>query len=127
RAKNWGPAVWEASEGTHREMTLTALALGAVDGAAHVMIAIDATWWRRVDDEARFRGAVLAALDLPTEQLTVSLSHTHAGPVLCRADSHLEGGELIGEYLDFLTATAIDAARDALATRRGARIEWALG
>lgn len=127
RAKNWGPAVWEASEGTHRAMTLTAIAFGSADGSAHLLIAVDATWWRRVDDEWRFRGAVLDALGLSAEQLTVTLSHTHAGPVLCRADSHLTGGELIGGYLDSLSSAAIDAGREALAGRAEARIEWATG
>ncbi len=127
RAKNWGPAVWEASEGTDRPMTLTAVAFGSAEGADHVLVAVDATWWRRVDDEWAFRGAVLEALGLSAEQLTVSLSHTHSGPVLCRADAHLTGGELIGDYLDTLTATAIDAVREALSGRQQARIEWATG
>src|SRR5690554_7234312 len=70
RAKNWGPATWEAAEGIHRPMTLTAMALGSAEGALHVMIDIDATWWRRVDDEQRFRGAILEALELAPEFLT---------------------------------------------------------
>ncbi|QYH36365.1 hypothetical protein [Salinibacterium sp. M195] len=127
RARNWGPAEWDRSEGTHLPMTLTALAFGSSTGHDHVSIAVDATWWRRVDDEWAFRGAVLEAVGLRPEQLTISLSHTHAGPVLCRADEDLPGGELIGAYLDTLAEAAIEAAREALANRQSGRIEWVEG
>ncbi len=127
RAKNWGPAVWEASEGVHRPMTLTAMAFGSGEGSTQVLVAIDATWWRRVEDERAFREAVLAATGVQPHQLMVALSHTHAGPVLCRADGHLPGGEFIGGYLDSLTAAAIEAVSEALSTGDQARVEWATG
>ncbi|MFJ4107503.1 hypothetical protein [Oerskovia enterophila] len=165
RARNWGPADWNASRGTHRAMTLTAIALaeeqapgsgvsparrtpdgaprpasGSVpDGAAHpertgaprtdplVMITVDATWWRRVDDERGVRDAVLAGLGLPPERLLISLSHTHAGPVLCSHDADLEGGELVPAYLERLAAQAVDAGREAVATLAPATLEWTTG
>lgn len=126
RAKNWGPADWEAAEGTHREMTLTALAVSG-PGGTHVMITADGTWWRRVADEWGVRGRVLEGLGLAPEQLTLSLSHTHAGPVLCAADAHLEGGDLIPGYLDALAAAAIEAGAEALAEAAPGRIEWVTG
>jgi hypothetical protein len=162
RARNWGPADWNASRGTHRAMTLTAIALaqetpgdasscstpdGAAhpeqvrtpDGAAHpeptaaprveplVMITVDATWWRRVDDERGVRDVVLAGLGLPPERLLVSLSHTHAGPVLCSHDADLEGGELVPAYLEHLAARAVDAGREAVASLAPATLEWTTG
>lgn len=162
RARNWGPADWNASQGTHRAMTLTAIALaqetpgsassrrtpdGAArpgqvstpDGAAHpehtgasqveplVMITVDATWWRRVDDERGVRDAVLAGLGLAPERLLVSLSHTHAGPVLCSHDADLEGGELVPAYLEHLAAQAVDAGREAVASLAPATLEWTTG
>ena len=139
RAKNWGPADWARAEGAHREMTLTALAIvpdagpaagpaaGQAAPAARVMITADGTWWRRVADEWGVRGRVLAALGLAPDQLTLSLSHTHAGPVLCAADEHLDGGELIPGYLEALGDAAIAAAREALAGAAPGRIEWATG
>lgn len=162
RARNWGPADWNASRGTHRAMTLTAIALAqetegtspsrsTPDGAAHpaqtgtpdgaarpepstaprveplVMITVDATWWRRVDDERGVRDAVLAGLGLPPERLLVSLSHTHAGPVLCSHDADLEGGELVPAYLEHLAAQAVDAGREAVATLAPATLEWTTG
>ena len=128
RAKNWGPADWARSEGAHREMTLTALAiLAGDDDAPRVLITADGTWWRRVADEWGVRGRVLSELGLPAERLTLSLSHTHAGPVLCAADEHLDGGELIPGYLEALADAAIAAAREAIAQAAPGRIEWASG
>lgn len=127
RAKNWGPAEWERSEGAHRPFTLTALALVGSDGRARVLLAVDATWWRRVADERRVRGEILEGLGLEPDQLLVSLSHTHAGAVLCAADAHLPGGELIPGYLETLAAAGVDAGREALATVAAGRIEWTTG
>jgi hypothetical protein len=127
RARNWGPADWNASEGQHRHMTLTAIAFRSPGDEPVVLITADATWWRRVADEIGVRSAVLAATGLPPERLIISLSHTHAGPVLCAADAHLEGGELIPGYLEHFASQASDAAREALAALAPARLEWAVG
>lgn len=126
RARNWGPADWDASEGQHRSMTLTAVAL-AGDGDPVVMITVDGTWWRRVADEARVRHRVLRELELAPERLLISLSHTHAGPVLCAADADLPGGALVPGYLDDLGAAAADAGREALGALRPAVLEWTTG
>lgn len=127
RAKNWGPADWERSEGAHRPFTLTALALIGGDGRARLLLAADGTWWRRVADERGVRTAVLAGLGLAPDQLLLSLSHTHAGPVLCAADADLPGGDLIPAYLDALAAAGVEAGREALAVARPGLIEWTSG
>lgn len=127
RAKNWGPADWERSEGAHRPFELTALAVIGADERPRVLLAVDATWWRRVADEQGVRGAILAGLGLDSDQLMVSLSHTHAGAVLCAADAHLPGGELIPGYLETLAAAGIDAGRDALDGAQPGLIEWTTG
>ena len=127
RARNWGAADWDVSEGIHRPMTLTTLAVVSGEVSTQLLVAVDSTWWRRVDDEWRVRGRVLDALGLAPEQLQISLSHTHAGPVLCSTDSALPGGDLISAYLDSLAQAAIDAGREALANRRPGLIEWAVG
>lgn len=127
RAKNWGPAEWERSEGAHRPFELTALAMIGGDDRARVLLAVDGTWWRRVADEQGVRGAILAGLGLAPDQLMLSLSHTHAGAVLCAADAHLPGGELIPGYLDALAAAGIEAGREALNTAEPGLIEWTTG
>lgn len=127
RAKNWGPADWECSDGAHRPFELTALALTGRDRRPRVLLAVDGTWWRRVADEQRVRGTILAGLELEPDQLLLSLSHTHAGAVLCAADVDLPGGELIPGYLDSLAAAGIEAGKDALDTAVPGRIEWTTG
>ena len=127
RAKNWGPADWERSEGAHRPFELTALAVIAADDRPRVLLAVDGTWWRRVADEQSVRGTILDALGLDPDQLMLSLSHTHAGAVLCAADAHLPGGELIPGYLQALAAAGIAAGREALENAVPGLIEWTTG
>lgn len=127
RAKNWGPADWERSEGVHRPFSLTALAIVGDDERQRVLLAVDGTWWRRVADEEGVRTAILDGLSLEPDQLMLSLSHTHAGAVLCAADSHLPGGELIPGYLEQLAAAAVAAGREALGQVQPGLIEWTTG
>ncbi|NJI59315.1 MULTISPECIES: hypothetical protein [Microbacterium] len=127
RAKNWGPADWERSEGAHRPFELTALAVIAGDERPRLLLAVDGTWWRRVADEQGVRGAILDGLGLDPDQLMLSLSHTHAGAVLCAADAHLPGGELIPGYLEALAAAGIAAGREALDGAVLGLIEWTTG
>ncbi|MEU4014003.1 hypothetical protein AB0E56_01940 [Microbacterium sp. NPDC028030] len=127
RAKNWGPADWERSEGAHRPFELTALAVIAPDDRPRVLLAVDGTWWRRVADEQGVRGAILSGLGLEPDQLMLSLSHTHAGAVLCAADAHLPGGELIPGYLEALAAAGVAAGREALDGAVPGLIEWTTG
>lgn len=127
RAKNWGPADWERSEGAHRPFELTALAVIAADDRPRLLLAVDGTWWRRVADEQGVRGAILSALGLDPDQLMLSLSHTHAGAVLCAADAHLPGGELIPGYLEALAAAGAAAGREALDGAVPGLIEWTTG
>lgn len=127
RAKNWGPAEWERSEGAHRPFELTALAVISSDDRPRLLLAVDGTWWRRVADEQAVRGAILSGLGLEPDQLMLSLSHTHAGAVLCAADAHLPGGELIPEYLEALAAAGVAAGREALDGAVRGLIEWTTG
>ncbi|WP_258132257.1 hypothetical protein [Microbacterium sp. MYb62] len=127
RAKNWGPADWERSEGAHRPFELTALAVIGGDERPRVLLAVDGTWWRRVADEQGVRGAILDGLGLDPDQLMLSLSHTHAGAVLCAADAHLPGGELIPGYLEALAAAGVGAGREALDGAVPGLIEWTTG
>lgn len=127
RAKNWGPADWERSEGAHRPFELTALAVIGGDDRPRVLLGVDGTWWRRVADEQGVRGVILSGLGLDPDQLMLSLSHTHAGAVLCAADAHLPGGELIPGYLEALAAAGIAAGQEALDGAVPGLIEWTTG
>lgn len=127
RAKNWGPAEWEESVGQHHSMTLTALAIGGELQDTMLVIGLDATWWRREEDERNLREMVLAATGVPPSNLMIALSHTHAGPSLSAGESHLPGGHLISGYLATIGQAAVTAASQAMSSRQAARIEWAFG
>jgi len=130
RARNWGPADWDAATGAHAPFVLTAIAFASdQDGptAPLLMITLDGTWWRRVDDEQRLRNHVRDTLGLAPERLLISLSHTHAGAVLCSADADLPGGELITPYLRSLAEAAADAGQEAIASLAPALVEWTTG
>lgn len=128
RSRQWGPSEWSASEGIHWPLTLTTLALAdSPDGDPVLLIAMDAGWWRRVDDERRVRGTVLGATGLDEARVLITLSHTHAGPVLCSADVDLEAGQLLPAYLDMLAESASAASRKALAEMQPGVLEWSAG
>ncbi len=127
RAKNWGPAEWEESVGQHHSMTLTALAIGGELHETMLIIGLDATWWRREEDERNLREMVLAATGISPSNLMIALSHTHAGPSLSTGESHLPGGHLIPGYLEKIGEAAVTAASQAMSSRQASRIEWAFG
>lgn len=126
-ARMWGAAKHDVAEGVHLPLTCTALALLGDDGRPLVLVALDLGWWRDAADERSVREPVLAALGLPPERLVVSLSHTHAGPAICRADAGLPGGHLIDGYLTRVTAAAVDTARRAVEDARPGVLEWTVG
>lgn len=126
RHRNW-PASAELATGVHRPLRLTALAIGASDRHAQVLITIDATWWRRSADEWALRSRVLAALGLPEANVVIALSHTHAGPVLLGNADDVAGGRASREYLDLLADRAVQAATSALASRTPAILQWSRG
>lgn len=128
RARNWGPADWDGATGAQAPFALTAIAFASSAGDQPLLlITLDGTWWRRVDDEQRFRQHVRDAVGLAPERLLISLSHTHAGAVLCSADAALPGGELIPDYLAALAETAADAGREAVAALAPGLVEWTTG
>jgi len=127
RARNWGPATWDRSVGQHHSMTLTALAIRGNGTETLLMITLDATWWRREEDERVLRERVIAATGVPASNLMIALSHTHAGPILSAGEALLDGGDLIPGYLDAIGHAAETAGVEALASTGTARIEWTTG
>lgn len=127
--RNWGAATSEVATGIHRPLTCTALVLKrkANDAQPLVLISLDLTWWRTYEDEWDCRSALLNALNLDESRLLLHLTHTHAGPSICREDAEREGGHLIGPYLDHLKATCVEATREAAHTAQPGVLEWAFG
>ncbi len=127
-ARNWGAATHDVAAGIHRPLTATALSLQSAPAEPPLLLLVlDLGWWRTIEDERRLRQTLLKSLSLPVERLLVNLSHTHAGPALCFEDADKPGGALIAPYLEKVTASAVEAAREALANRTMGILDWAWG
>ncbi|MDX1932446.1 MAG: hypothetical protein SFU56_07560 [Capsulimonadales bacterium] len=122
--RNWGASDHEQAEGIRSHLTLTVLTL---EPGPLVLAAADLGWWRDPADEWYVRSAVLDALSLDPANFLLNFSHTHAGPVLCRADADRPGGHLIAPYLDFLRETLLRTIGDALDSAQDDDLEFAYG
>jgi hypothetical protein len=127
-ARNWGAAKEDVATGIHRPLTLTALTLQTSrKGLPLVLIAADLGWWRTVEDECFVRSGVLDTFSLDPARVMINLSHTHAGPSICREDSDKPGGHLIVPYLERLREAVIEATRRALKSAQSATLTWEYG
>jgi hypothetical protein len=127
-ARNWGAAVHDTAEGTHRPLTATALTLrAAADAAPLVLVSLDLGWWRSAADEWYLRGYVLETLGLPEANLLLSLTHTHSGPSLAEADADKPGGPLIGPYRERVRGAVVAAIQGAMAAAQWATLDFGTG
>jgi len=125
----WGASKHARSEGTHRPLLVTALALAErVGQAPSVVVAIDHV---EFSDLISGRGGLvevaLEALGLERSRLMIACSHTHAGPSMSERRISRPGGELLEEYAETMKRGVIDAAADAIASLRPATITWGSG
>jgi len=124
-ARNWGASTHDRAEGVHRPLTATALTFQTVkDSQPAVVVSLDLGWWRSFKDERYVRDYILNELRLDSPRLMISLSHTHAGPVLCSEDRDKPGGEMLAGYLDFLRDRIVSTVREALANADIASLHW---
>ena len=125
---NWGAAKSWIAKGIHRPLMLTCLTFqSSKQEKPLVLIAADLGWWKNLEDERFLRNGILNALSLDPSQLMFSLSHTHAGPGLCRNDISKPGGEYIEQYLRSIQQTAIHAICKALLNAMPATLAWHYG
>ena len=128
--RNWGAAKGEVAEGVDPNggLALTVMTLQAEAGGDPLVIAsADLGWWRDPEDERYVRGAALAALKLDSSRFLLNLSHTHAGPALCRDDADKPGGVFIGPYINALRDTLIETTRRALEEAKLASLDFSYG
>ena len=127
-ARNWGAATHDVAEGIHRPLNVTAVSLQSRPGdTSYLLVAADAGWWRTAEDEQFVRNGVLSALQVAPHQMMICLSHTHAGPSLCREDVDKPGGHLIPAYLEKFREAITTASRQALASAQQATLSWGKG
>jgi hypothetical protein len=127
-ARNWGAATHDAAEGIHRPLTATVLTLQSHNNELPlVLAALDLGWWRGREDEWILRNAIIEEFGLDTARVMICLSHTHAGPSICRADSNKPGGDLVAGYLQHLQHALLRATREALQSSQPATLSWHYG
>lgn len=127
-SRNWGASEYDVAEGVHRPIMLTSLTFqSSKQEKPLVLISADLGWWKSSEDEKFLRDKILKILSLEPPQLMFCLSHTHAGPSICREDASKPGGQFIGPYLDHIQERAIKAAQSALSTATSATLAWHYG
>ena len=106
----WGAAIHERAEGVHMPFYCTALYV--TDGDLEIAIAdLDAGIIPN-DLDAAIRKEVEASVGIPPDNLRLSATHTHAGPI--GLGTWLEGGkELIKPYFDSLPERVAEAVASA--------------
>jgi len=125
----WGAATHDRATGIHKPLLATLLWLEPESGDASHALLIAALDHCILDDPniRQMQQAVAAAAGVKAQQVLIALSHTHAAGLMSRSRAHLAGGELIGPYLDDVTAKLAQLAKSALATRRPATIVYGQG
>ncbi len=128
RNRNWGASTSDVATGIHRSFSLSALAFRDVSQQRLlVIVAVDGTHWRRVDDWELLQKKALTALHLEPAQLIFNLSHTHSGPVLTGSHADLAGGEHLARYLEDLAHALVTTCEEAIENLTPGSVDWSTG
>ena len=77
---------------------------------------------------AKLTAAIAGATGVPEENILLAVTHTHYGPAPdCDIYRESFGPELCPEYMDFVQAQAVAAAREAVETAFPAKLAWGAG
>ncbi|MHB0874613.1 MAG: hypothetical protein ACYC5O_01075 [Anaerolineae bacterium] len=110
----------EAPEAEGVNWPLFARALLLDDGAERAaLISLDLLWLT-YPTVLEYRRALAPVLGLPPGNIMIACSHTHRGPFTSALFADFEADF---DYLDLLRSRLLDAARDAMATLRPARLK----
>ncbi|MEO6000658.1 MAG: hypothetical protein ABIN89_27670 [Chitinophagaceae bacterium] len=126
--RNWGASEHTTAVGIHQPLVLTCLSFQQSSKEKPlVLISADLGWWKSASDEWALRSNLLEALELEPSQLLFCLTHTHAGPGICRDDASAPGGEFIEPYLGLLSERGIRAVKHSLSNAVPAVLTWHYG
>jgi hypothetical protein len=127
-SRSWGAAKHDVADRVHRPFTATVLSIRSKkDEPPLLLAAVDLGWWRTKEDEEFVRMPLVKEAGGDTARVIVNLSHTHAGPSICREDRDKPGGQYIEGYLTKVRDGLLAAARKALANETAAVLEWRYG
>jgi hypothetical protein len=126
---NWGARTHDVAEGIDLPLWVTVLTLETEDEKAAI---VDLDMGVLPTSEvARFRGLIEAATGIPATGIRLSYTHTHAGPPWEEnrfgGQSQLPGMDLVPAYRDYVTAQLVAASRQAMLTRKPARLSAGYG
>jgi len=126
----WGASNHDKSEGTHKGLYVTAMALRTQKGELPaLLVGIDAA---SLGDLAgreglEIRAAVLEALEIPPSHLMLACSHTHSSPWAARSRAHMPGGDLIEPYIAQVISAIISSCQEAINSLDDAILTFATG
>jgi hypothetical protein len=134
----WGAATHDRSTGVHRPLEASAMAFAPREGdlksqisdfksgSPFVVLTLDhCLLW--TPDVAAIRDAITKAHGLAATDLVLTFSHTHAAGLMDPSRRELPGGDLIGPYLQKMSATLVEITGRALAAMKPATISYATG
>jgi len=123
----WGAAAHDRSDGVHRPLTATAVALRPLAGdELQLIVAVDhCLLFPREMEQLRER--VCHASGVSPDDLLVVFSHTHAAGLMEERRADQPGGDLIAPYLQDLAAGIAAAIADAVNSVQPATITYGTG
>lgn len=126
----WGAATHDRSTGIHRPLTATILIMqsetGTADSPPVAFVAVDhCLLWHREMNELLNR--VSESCGIPSDQIIVFFSHTHAAGLMGYERVDLPGGELIPQYLTDMADTIAGGITDARSKMQPAILTYGTG
>ena len=109
------------AEGVLDELEANAIAFEC-DGFRSLLISVDHCGLKKVLCDI-YREKISAAVDIPTDRIIITTTHTHTGPV-AKLDS---GNELVDVYVDFLGRRLVDVSILAIADIKDAKMGFGKG
>ncbi len=125
----WGAASHDRAEGVHRPLYATVLWLANREGDLSNSVAVVGVDHCILDDVdvSTYRSAIAEELGIPSSNVMICLSHTHAAGLMSRTREHLPGGELIAGYLDSIAVKLSELARSLRSQMIDANIMYGKG
>ena len=129
---NWGSSVHQVAEGIDMPLYCNILYIES-EASGNKVIILDLDLCI-IDDEIdqMIREAVLSVINIPSENIRISVSHTHAGPPYGRSDSTgggwlTEGVDLIVPYFESFPEKISDAIKKATSSLKRCNISYGIG
>ena len=129
---NWGSSIHQVAEGIDMPLYCNILYIES-ESSKNKIIILDLDLCI-IDDEIdeMIRDSVISVIDVPKENIRISVSHTHAGPPYGRSDSTgggwlTEGVDLIKPYYEGFPKKISYAVKEATSSLKRCNISYGIG